>query len=219
MKRCLLIITVMLLGGVSASAQDIYFPVKNGTTLRYDYCDGQGKVLGYVRHTVTGVASGDSGITVSYLSERFSPQMQLLRTERFTSMQSKSGFLLGFNRDIFTSLNGTRVARTASDFVFAESRMSSLSVKAGTFLCYEQMFESNDLFLQAGIKPFLYRVWLSKDVGIVKVEGYDTRGKREAYLELAEISQQPQDAKASLPVVINLQNQQKTPVVINLQTP
>ena len=216
MKNCLFIAVMILFGGVHLCAQDFFFPSKDGMTLCYDYCDHQGKLREYVHHTVMQTSLNDRELKITYRGERFSPDMTLLHTEEFSSEQSANGFLLGNNKDLFSSLSSTGVTQTGSEFVFKTTR--TLSVKAGSFACYEHEFKSNDFFHQHGIKPFHYKVWLAKDVGIVKIEGYDTRGRRESYMELVEIKQMTPKA----PTVINLQTQvvetKSTPVVINLQS-
>jgi len=215
MKKYLFIVIIGFLGGKRLPAQDIFFPSKEGVELCYDYCDNQGKLLEYVHHTVLRATMDERVMKIYYRGDRFSPKMTLLHTEKFSSEQSENGFLLGLNKAIFTSLNGTRVTKTGSNFIIGNT--GTLTVKAGSFACFEHEFKSNDYFHQRGIPPFHYRVWLAKDVGIVKIERYNTQGRREFYLELAEIREETK----SQPVIINLQTQpetpRSTPVIINLQ--
>ncbi len=229
MKKCLSILIVVFLGGIRLLAQDLFFPSKEGMVLCYNYRDTKGMLLEHVYQTVMQVSQSDDELKVTYRGERFSPQMELLNTEELTSGQSNSGFTLGLNKGLFSSLSNFSVTQTGSNYVMKANKR--ISVRAGTFTCYEHVYKSNEFFHQMGIAPFHYVVWLAKNVGVVKIEGYNARGRRESYMELVEIKQLSATDLAAIPSiqateqvaqpktvsVPSAQPAAPTPTVINLQ--
>jgi hypothetical protein len=62
----------------------------------------------------------------------------------------------------------------------------SLTTKAGTFDCYQLTydFEIQTIFK----KSFSVKEWFAKDIGMVRSETYDSKGKLEGYIELTYFS-------------------------------
>jgi hypothetical protein len=69
MKNLVIIIVsvVMTIGGVSA--QNMFFPSKEGLTLLYANLDAKGKTDGYTRQTIQKVEGSGNNLTIGYVSQ------------------------------------------------------------------------------------------------------------------------------------------------------
>ena len=67
--KSLLLITAILLSGVLAKAQDIFFPTKEGTVLEYKNYNNKDRETGMVRYTITKINSEGNNMDITYLIE------------------------------------------------------------------------------------------------------------------------------------------------------
>jgi len=68
MKKSILFIILVTMAISGASAQNIFFPVKEGMTLVYANLNSKGKADSYTRQTIQKVEGAGDNLTVSYLA-------------------------------------------------------------------------------------------------------------------------------------------------------
>ncbi len=73
MKK-LLFITIVLLSGMLAKAQEIFFPTKEGTVLEYKVYDKKEKETGMIRYTITNITRSGDDMDITYLIETMDPK-------------------------------------------------------------------------------------------------------------------------------------------------
>ncbi len=83
MKTLFLFIAI-LVSGLVAKAQDIFFPTKEGTVLEYKMYDKKEKESGMIRYTITNIKSEGDNMDITYLMESTDAKNKPLFKEELT---------------------------------------------------------------------------------------------------------------------------------------
>jgi len=69
MKKVVSSVILVVMTMASISAQNIFFPTKEGLTLVYANLDAKGKADSYVRRTIRKVEGSDNNLSISYITQ------------------------------------------------------------------------------------------------------------------------------------------------------
>jgi hypothetical protein len=86
MKNLIFIVVVILIG-VAATAQEIFFPTKEGTVLIYKSFDKKDKETSTVKYTITHLKMNGNDMDITYLIESLDPKEKLVFKEEITIQQ------------------------------------------------------------------------------------------------------------------------------------
>lgn len=86
MKNLILLVVVILIG-VAATAQEIFFPTKEGTVLIYKSFDKKDKETSTVKYTITHLKMNGNDMDITYLIESLDPKEKLVFKEEITIQQ------------------------------------------------------------------------------------------------------------------------------------
>ena len=100
MKNLILLVVVILIG-VAATAQEIFFPTKEGTVLIYKSFDKKDKETSTVKYTITHLKMNGNDIDITYLIESLDPKEKLVFKEEITIQQK--GDILYFDMSNFVN--------------------------------------------------------------------------------------------------------------------
>lgn len=86
MKNLILLVVVILIG-VAATAQEIFFPTKEGTVLIYKSFDKKDKETSTVKYTIKHLKMSGNDMDITYLIESLDPKEKLVFKEEITIQQ------------------------------------------------------------------------------------------------------------------------------------
>lgn len=82
--KTLFLIAAILLSGIVAKAQEVFFPTKEGTVLEYKSYDKRDRETGMLRYTVTHIVSSGDNMDITYLIETMDKKGKTLFKEEIT---------------------------------------------------------------------------------------------------------------------------------------
>lgn len=86
MKK-LFLLTGLILFGMTLSAQETFFPTKEGTVLTYKSFDKKGKETSGVKYTIKNVKGSGDNIDITYKIESFDAKEEMVYTDEVTIQQ------------------------------------------------------------------------------------------------------------------------------------
>jgi len=86
MKNLILLVVAIFIG-VAATAQEIFFPTKEGTVLIYKSFDKKDKETSTVKYTITHLNMNGNDMDITYLIESLDPKEKLVFKEEITIQQ------------------------------------------------------------------------------------------------------------------------------------
>lgn len=86
MKKMILLVAMVLIG-VAATAQEIFFPTKEGTVLIYKTFDKKDKETSTVKYTIKHLKMNGNDMDITYLIESLDPKEKLVFKEEITIQQ------------------------------------------------------------------------------------------------------------------------------------
>lgn len=214
MKK-LVFLALTFLGTMSIFAQgEPFFPCKKGIVLTYADKNPKGKVQSYLIYTVENVEISGNAMSVTYKTESLDEKKQAVMKPFMATVKIEDGYVhfdasSGVGQltegmeikgrgvilpsdmkvgDVLDDYNiripnlGMESSCTNNNVTAAES----ITVEAGTFDCYkvETTIHSKVLFINTDGTT---SVWYARNIGSVKTETYDKKGKLISVRELVAI--------------------------------
>lgn len=228
MKTVFLFIAI-LVSGLVAKSQDIFFPTKEGTVLEYKMYDKNEKESGMIRYTIINIKKTGDNMEITYLIETTDAKDKPILKNEMTihkkgdklyvdmrkfldsAILNKGGKapdklkITGNDLEIPTKL---KVGDALPDSKFGVSfKMGLINIKMGATITDRIVESVENVAVQAGSFK-AYKItnkmmanamginttttsaeWLVKDIGMVRSEKYDKKGKLESYTELVSIKE------------------------------
>ena len=223
MRKIVIIIVaiVMTVGGVSA--QNYFFPSKEGLTLLYANLDAKGKADSYTRQTIRKVEGSGNNLTISYVGQALDKNRKPVSeleipftvtitngvvewdmkafaapgTEGFIEIEGDK-FRIPSSLSPGDKLDDVKYTVTLNMGIKIRTEVSlteqqclaieDVTVPAGTFKCHKLTQTSAATAMRRTTTSKTIS-WYAPNIGTVKSESYDAKGKLQSSMELHAVGE------------------------------
>ncbi|MDR1162087.1 MAG: hypothetical protein LBK45_07080 [Tannerellaceae bacterium] len=206
----------LLFFSVNTFAQDVYFLNKQGAEVEYVIKDGKGNTLSYSKMIVTDVKKKNAtNFTITYTTEAFNKDKKSLMPPTAVTIEVVDGVVIfdpkammgeaGANIDIsgtYPSFPATlAVGNDIGEYSYTTKVMGiattvsgtnkvtakeEVKTDAGSFDCFKVESEVSTKVILKTVKSKTTS-WYAKNIGTVKTEAYDNKGKLQSVQELISL--------------------------------